>query len=640
MTRLARPIHWGLMSFALLLAIAVQTTMAFAVPKPIAIPEGGTEMVQFDNPGFFKASIRNSDPKVGTIESFEVSNLPFKHAVRVTSKQIQPNSWDVIAHVRTKSVAIEASDVCLLSFWMRSPWSEHESGNGVANVFVELNEPPHSKVMRERVSAGATWQHIIVPFTAGSTFNLPAGKVSVSIHMGFRPQTVELGGFQLYNYKKRIKAIDLPHMEVSYAGRELDAPWRKDAAKRIEQYRKADLQVNVTDAAGKPVSGAKVHVQMTRHQFRFGTAVTAHMLGMDPTWAKDAGDHKRFPYTEADVHKYREIVEQNFNWVVLENDFKMFPYLNGLKNAKKDYRKLLYRRDWLNNALTWLNERDIKVRGHRIFNGRMPRRVDWDPARKEELRNWIISQAKDKTAFAGQRVTEWDCINHPMWGGGDKTLLSYMGEPDFYAKCIAMGKELAPHAQMWVNEGKIAVGDGGRADVYEDMIKTLHKYNQPPDGIGMMGHYNTSSLVAPELLYQRFERFAAYAPRIQYTELDITTNDRQLQADYMRDAMTTAFSHPKFIGIIQWGFWAGKHWMPEAALWTKDWQEKPVAKAYRDLVFNQWWTDESGKTTAKGSANFRGFKGDYTLTVTHNGKTQQIKTTLGDDGQTVNVKLD
>jgi hypothetical protein len=639
MTHFLRPGHWGILSLALLI-LAVQTACTMAGEKAVNIPDGGVPMIDFDNTDFFKASVKDNDPQVGSVERFQVADMPFKNAIRVTSQKIQANNWDVIAHVKTQGVGINASDVCLLTFWMRSPWSEDESGNGVANIYVELNEPPHSKVMRERVSAGATWQQIIVPFTAGSTHTLPADKVSISIHMGFRPQTVEIGGFQMLNYKQTIKAIDLPRMEMSYAGRELDAPWRKDAAKRIEQYRKAELKINVTDSSGKPVSGADVHVQMTRHQFRFGTAVTAHMLGMDPTWAKEAGDHKRFPYTEADVHKYREIVEQNFNWVVLENDFKMFPYLNGIKNTEQDFRKLLYRHDWLDNALAWLNERDIKVRGHRIFNGQMPRRVDWDPARKEELRNWIYAQAKQKVTDAGTRVTEWDCINHPMWGDGDKTLLKYMGEPDFYAKCIAMGHELAPHAQMWVNEGKIAVGDGGRGDVYEDMIKTLHKYNQPPDGIGMMGHYNTSSLVAPELLYKRFDRFAAYAPRIQYTELDITTNDRQLQADYMRDAMTTAFSHPKFVGIIQWGFWEGKHWMPEAALWTKDWKEKPVAKAYRDLVFNQWWTDETAKSSTSGSVNFRGFKGEYTITVTHNGKTQEIKTTLGDDGQTVTVKLD
>jgi hypothetical protein len=629
------------LSFALILGLFSSLTRAqnLAV-KSVDIPAGGQAMVDYDNPNSIKATIRNNDPAVGSTQRFDVTDMPFKHALRITSLKIQPNPWDVIVHVATQPVAIEASDVCLVSFWMRSPWSEDESGNGVANIYVELNEAPNSKVMRERVSAGSQWQHILVPFTAGSTYQLPAGKACISIHMGFRPQTVELGGFEMINYKHSLKATDLPRMKINYVGRELDASWRKNAAKRIDQYRKADLKLTVTDAAGKPVPDAEIHVQMTRHAFRFGTAVTAHMLGMDPSWAKEAGDHKRFPYTEADVHQYRKIVEDNFNWVVLENDFKMMPYLNGIINAEKDYRKLLYRHDWLENALAWLNERDIKVRGHRMFNGRMPRHVEWDAARKEELRNMIFAQAKQKVTDAGTRVTEWDCINHPQWGGGGNNLIGYMNEPDFYAKCIATGHELAPHAQLWVNEGNIAVGDGGRADAYENMIKTLIQYHQPPDGIGMMGHYNTSSLVAPELLYQRFERFAPYAPRMQFTELDITTNDPQLQADYLRDAMTVAFSHPKFVGVIQWGFWAGKHWMPEAALWDKQWHEKPAAKAYRDLVFKQWWTDQSVKSSTKGSATVRGFKGDYTITVKRDGKTQQIKTTLGDDGQTVTVKLD
>ena len=219
-------------------------------------------------------------------------------------------------------------------------------------------------------------------------------------------------------------------------------------------------------------------------------------------------------------------------------------------------------------------------------------------------------------------------------------MLEFLEEPDFYAKCFEMGRIYAPHAQLWTNEGHILVGDGSRGEPYLNMIKDLIKYGQRPDGIGFMGHYNTTSMIHPELVYQRMERFAPYADRLQFTELDFSTNDDQLQADYLRDLMIIAFSHPKFVGIIQWGFWAGKHWMPDAGLWDKQWREKPSAKAYRDLLFKQWWTDTQLKSSSNGTANVRGFKGDYTLTITHNGKTQVVKTTLGDDGQTVNVTLD
>jgi len=42
------------------------------------------------------------------------------------------------------------------------------------------------------------------------------------------------------------------------------------AAARIEKHRQADVVVTVVDAAGKPVPGAKVTVEQTRHAFLFG----------------------------------------------------------------------------------------------------------------------------------------------------------------------------------------------------------------------------------------------------------------------------------------------------------------------------------------------------------------------------------
>jgi len=62
---------------------------------------------------------------------------------------------------------------------------------------------------------------------------------------------------------------------ATYAGRDPDGPWRDAARRRIRQHRMADLVVTVTDAAGKPVPGARVDVRMQRHAFGFGSAVGA-----------------------------------------------------------------------------------------------------------------------------------------------------------------------------------------------------------------------------------------------------------------------------------------------------------------------------------------------------------------------------
>jgi tRNA A37 methylthiotransferase MiaB len=67
--------------------------------------------------------------------------------------------------------------------------------------------------------------------------------------------------------------------------------------------------------------------------------------------------------------------------------------------------------------------------------------------------------------------------------------------------------------------------------------------------------------------------------------------DRSLQADFMRDYLIALFSHPNVGGVMLWGFWEGRHWRPDAALFERDWTPRPVARAWMDLVHREWKTD-------------------------------------------------
>jgi len=103
------------------------------------------------------------------------------------------------------------------------------------------------------------------------------------------------------------------------------------------------------------------------------------------------------------------------------------------------------------------------------------------------------------------------------------------------------------------------------------------------------------------------DRYAAFGLTLRITEFDVNTTDLTLQADYTRDFLTASFSHPSVAGFQFWGFWESAHWRPDAALYRADWTEKPNGAAYRDLVFNQWWTRATGTTDAQGAFRGRGF---------------------------------
>jgi len=88
-----------------------------------------------------------------------------------------------------------------------------------------------------------------------------------------------------------------------------------------------------------------------------------------------------------------------------------------------------------------------------------------------------------------------------------------------------------------------------------------------------------------------------------------------------------------------WGFWDGQHWRKNAPIFRKDWTLKPSGEAYRDLVFKQWWTDQTSPADATGTVKTRGFLGNYEITATIGGKTASQPLTLTREGMVAKLVL-
>ncbi|UCG50218.1 MAG: hypothetical protein JSU94_10585, partial [Phycisphaerales bacterium] len=54
----------------------------------------------------------------------------------------------------------------------------------------------------------------------------------------------------------------------------------------------------------------------------------------------------------------------------------------------------------------------------------------------------------------------------------------------------------------------------------------------------------------------------------------------------------------------------------------RDWSETPAAQAYRDLVFNKWWTRATGTADSAGTFRLRAFYGKYSVQC--QGKEKQV----------------
>ena len=149
----------------------------------------------------------------------------------------------------------------------------------------------------------------------------------------------------------------------------------------------------------------------------------------------------------------------------------------------------------------------------------------------------------------------------------------------------------------------------------------------PIGGLGMQSHFGNFLSAPPDVLAM-LDRFSVFGLPIQATEFDVNLKDEVVQADYLRDFMTALFSHPQVNAILMWGFWEGQHWLPDAALFRKNWQVKPNGIMWSNLVFKEWWTTTNAVADATGNATVRGFKGDYELTISTPNQTRTVATSL------------
>jgi len=576
------------------------------------LPSGGVSLLAGDTVSSFKLM---ADPAiVAPAEVAPVSGQPFQQALRLRTLARTATPYAVQLHA-ISAAPVHPGDVLFARFYIRSPESKDDPGSGSTEMVIEQGPPDYKKLVSIGDSAGPAWQECSIRFVATAKNiggpGIPAGKANILFRLGYGPQIIEIGGVEVLNFGNNVRLEDLPLPTISYPGREPDAPWRKAAEERIEKIRKAGLTVLVRDSAGRPVPGATVSVNMQRHAFGFGSAVAAEMiLSQTP-----------------DGEKYRETILKYFNKVVMENDLKWSGWEGNRQRAI--------------DGVKWLRDHGIAVRGHNLVWPawcNLPGDLETlknDPA---ALRKRVDDHIADEvTAMKGQCV-EWDVINE-LYTNHD--LPDTLGR-DSIIEWFRLAHQADPAAKLYINDyDTVESGrqNNAHTDAYEETIRYLLDHGAALSGIGIQSHFGWN-LPAPAAVLKGLDRFATLGPELEITEHDIDVTDEQLQADYTRDYMTLAFSHPAVTGFLSWGFWEGRHWRPNGAYFRKDWSIKPAGKVWIDLVTNKWWTRASGETDAQGSYKTRGFLGDYEITVTHNGKSRTLRTTLQKNSKPVEAVLE
>ena len=587
------------------------TTWGLLTVAGAPIPGGGEEpttwMGEADYSDFQLAGDEKSKAEM-TVVSLDTP-AGTKKGFRFTVREECEDPIALMARaVTTKPLA--AGDTLSAHFFMRTVNSEAESGEGKVQFILE-NVRTYDKSVQYPATAASEWKEFNIPFSSKSDY--PPGAASVFFRLGYRRQTVEIAGFEVKDYGHSVTVASLPMTvpDLRYPGMEANARWRALADQRIDNIRKSPLIVEVAGPAGQPIAGAQVEVQQTRHAFWFGTAIGARTL-LDSVSGPDT--------------RLSDAVQQNFNIVTFENDLKWPDWEHDRQSPVL--------------AARWCQEHNIAVRGHNMIWPawrHLPGRLRDLQSQPGQLRQEVLHHVEDIGKSMSPYATMWDVVNEPFT---NHDLMDVLGD-GILTQCFRAAREAAPGAKLFINDYGIVTNNGmdhAHRTSYERTIERLLAEQAPLEGIGIQGHFG-QEFTAPERILEILDRLAQFHLPLQMTEFSAQAEDREMDANLLRDVMTVFFSYPAANAFILWGFYDCKGFEHKATLYDASGQLTPAGKIYRELVFHRWWTHETLKTAADGKAQIQGFHGQYEVSVTCDGLADKRTVDLEPGGTTLKVVL-
>jgi GH35 family endo-1,4-beta-xylanase/peptidoglycan/xylan/chitin deacetylase (PgdA/CDA1 family) len=374
------------------------------------------------------------------------------------------------------------------------------------------------------------------------------------------------------------------------------ASWvkKKRLENAISEYRKGEIIVKA-----KP--GSKITVEQLRHEFWFGCAISNGL-----------GSGKM---SENDIKQYKQKFLENFNSAVTEN---------AVKWGRMEPRKGEVDYTVIDGILKWTEANNIPLRGHNLFWG-IPQFVQpWvKELNNDELLKTLQNRAEIVTGRYKGRFAEYDLNNEMIHGNYYEDRLG----PDITKLMALWAHNGDPDAKLYVNDYDILTGN--KLSEYMAHIRKLIKEGVPIAGIGVQGHLHGETFDR-EQLKNALDSLAKFKLPIRITEfnmpgqrsryyrekiLTMTPGEEEQKAGELTDYYRICFAHPAVEGILMWGFWEGANWIPVSSLYKRDWSPTPSANAYKELIFNEWWTKETGVAVRDGTFSTRAFYGKYRITV-------------------------
>ena len=414
---------------------------------------------------------------------------------------------------------------------------------------------------------------------------------------------------------------------------------------RIEKHRKADAVIEVIDAEGNPVPDVEVTATQQTHAFLFGcNAFVVEQL--DDQFGKPEWNEV---YTERFTHLFNLAVVP-FYWSNLEPE---------LGNPRfEESAEYIWRRPPPNVVVAWGKENNLVLKGHPLFFSNnyhhgMPGGMkceEWTAERRLELTEPHVKRLGERY---GEDIAIWDLDNELGAFIRREDDMKYQQMPEGWLKWLFTQAD-----QAFPESALLMINDVRRGSYVEDVIQErLIDEGAPLDAIGIQAH-QFNAKASQEVLEgsdsaQDWLNFLEDAGRfglpLAISEITIAQpfpdeRGQRLQAIMYEDYYRFWFSIPQMHHIILWNLGDALGYRPKGTeeagyILDAEMQPKPAYHTLDRLINQEWKTTASGRTDADGKFTFRGFKGDYTLTVNQVSPGDPLVLRLRVDGDTRKIDL-
>ena len=412
----------------------------------------------------------------------------------------------------------------------------------------------------------------------------------------------------------------------------LKEDWRIRAETRIEQHRKANLTLNITDADGIPLPNVNVQVKMIKRKFHFGLGIPSLVLVGRRT--------------------LNGLTKDEFRNMIVK-----FADAIGAENAFKPQFRWQYMPS-LDELISWAHTNNLPVRGHLLMWPSGVRNIPHEspndppsypiaeklstaesnatPANIQSLRDAVDFQISDWASRWD--VYQWDVINESSDANIFTNLLGEHCIVDWFNN--AASNSVNHNAELVLNDYFMITDNRSayilqKIDRCKHIIQYLQANNAPLHAMGFQSHFGVYH-VQPDELYARMDEFAAYGLNLIGTEF---TMDQALSEDEITrrtaEIMTEYFSHPAATGLFSWSF-CGTH--DGNMVDSETGKVRMLGVAWYYLTRIVWTTDTNLIANTNGQATVRAFKGDYKITVLYNGQSYESELSLSSN-HTANIQI-